>query len=382
MDKLRVVNISLSPSVLDSASVTAGRIAHYGRVTQEYIVVVPSNNDREVRLAENVVVYGVGGSNKLIKLFRVAQKMIELIKDGRCDVVAADQYFFGLLSVWLQKRYGVGFEVVALGFEKFTWLRKQVARFVLQRADSIRVNSPRLVQFIEEQFAIAGEKVHMVPIYVDVETIGLSGGRTDEEQVEFEKHIEWFAREYGGRFNFLSVNRLVPAKNISLQLRAIAKLKDRHPNIFLHVLGDGPLEAELQNEITSLGIASHVKLHGYTAGMKLGAVYSESDCFLLTSDTEGWGMVTIEALTAKLPIVMTDVGAAGEVIIDGESGIVVPVGNLSELVRVMKNVINDTDQRTCLVEGGQQALLSLPSFDEILELYKHSWEYTRREKKI
>lgn len=372
---MHVVNISLSPSVLDTESVTAKRLAHYGTVTDTYTIIVPHTEDTEVRLSANVVAYGVSGSNKLAKLIRIYKKVTELIKEGRCDVLAADQYYFGLLSVFLAKKYNIGFEAIALGFEKFSLVRKYIALYVLRHAHSIRVNSPRLVQFIAEEFGICGKKVHLVPIYVDVESIGLRGDRTPQATNEYEMYIHTFQENYGERFNFLSVNRLVPAKNISLQLQAIEQISKTHPEVFLHILGDGPLQTVLEKEITARGIEDHVKLHGHTTGMALGAMYHTADCFLLTSDNEGWGMVTIEALTASLPIIMTDVGTAGEVIIHGESGMVIPINDVDALVDAMDTIIDDKVIRTKLIQGGQTALQQLLSFEEILVLYKESWEY-------
>jgi len=375
---MKVVNISLSPSILDEASVSATRIGNYGSVVDEYIVVIPYTEDVTVKLHDNVVAYGVSGGNKLTKLWRVRQKIVSLINEGRCDVLATDQYFFGLLGVFLSQRFKIGHEVIALGFEKFTWLRKQIAGFVLKRAGSIRVNSPRLVDFIESEFGIVGEKVHMVPIYVDTEKIGLKGERTSEEQTAYDTEMQQFADQYGASFNFISVNRLVPAKNISLQLQAMAKLAKTNQNIALHILGDGPLEAELQSEIEELNLTEQVWLHGHTTGMRLGAFYNSADCFLLTSNNEGWGMVIVEALTAQLPVVMTDVGAAGEIIFDGESGIVIPIGDVEALARAMQKVIEDQPFREQIIAGGQKALAKLLPLSKLLEMYRTSWEYSLR----
>lgn len=378
---MNVVNISLSPSILDPNGVTATRIRNYGRITEEYIVLVPYSEDKVVKLSDNVVVYGVDGANKLAKLWRIYSKVVSLAKEGRCDVISADQYYFGLMSVFVAWRFKVGFETIALGFEKFTWLRKKVAGFVFAHADSIRVNSPRLMDFVKKEFGMTGDKMHLVPIFVEVEKIGLEGERTDEEQSEYDQEVKSFKTNYSDNFNFLTVNRLVPVKNISLQLRAIAEIKKTHQEVFLHVLGDGPLEDSLDEEIKSLGLDNNVKLHGHTSGMKLGAFYAKADCFLLTSDSEGWGMVIIEALTAELPVIMTDVGAAGEVIIDGESGIVIPTGDLVALIKAMNAVIENDSLRSDLISGTKKALALLPSFDKILSLYKESWEYAYRKRK-
>ena len=59
----------------------------------------------------------------------------------------------------------------------------------------------------------------------------------------------------------------------------------------------------------------------------LASFYKSFDVFLLPSNYEGWGRAVIEAMAAGLPVVMTDVGLAGEVVKNNENGIVVPVGD-------------------------------------------------------
>ncbi|MEK9184817.1 MAG: GtrA family protein, partial [Patescibacteria group bacterium] len=106
----------------------------------------------------------------------------------------------------------------------------------------------------------------------------------------------------------------------------------------------------------------------------VGNYYSQADVFLLTSNSEGWGLVVIEAATYGLPIIMTDVGCAGEVIVNGESGIIIPIGDKKALVRNMKRIIEDQELREKLGANAKLVVQSLPSKEETFELYKESWE--------
>ena len=100
----------------------------------------------------------------------------------------------------------------------------------------------------------------------------------------------------------------------------------------------------------------------------------ECDCFVLTSDYEGWGMVIIEAATAGLPIIMTDVGCAGELIVDGESGLVVPPQDVPALTTAMRQVLTDPALRERLSIGSLHSLKQLPSFEQLLKEYRQNWE--------
>lgn len=370
---MKVVSISLDPQLLDPKSVAASRIARYGTLVESYTVIVPCKHSTKITLAENVTIEGTGGLDKLLQLWHCYRKTRQYILQGACDVLSTDQYFFGLMGVWFVYRHKVALEVVALGFEKFTWLRKRIAQFVLRRSHSIRVNSNWLVSFLEQQFGIRGNKVHMVPIYVVMDTLGLKD-LSGDHAAELQQARDHFKETYGDHFNILAVNRLVPDKNIEMQLRAIAALQHEYPEVLLHIAGSGPEKGKLKTRAAQLGIADRVIWHGHTTGTNLGALYKECDVFVLTSHREGWGMVIAEALTAGLPIVMTNVGAAGDLVKDGESAMVVPVGDAHAFIEVLRRVIHDDHLRQHLRAGCQTALGRLLSQEEILKRYQQSWE--------
>jgi len=100
------------------------------------------------------------------------------------------------------------------------------------------------------------------------------------------------------------------------------KVVEKYSQAELWIVGDGKQRQALKHEVETRLIAS-VKFQGWQDD--LDKFYNQADAFLLTSNSEGWGMVVVEAASFGLPIIMTDVGLAGEVIKDGESGIVIPV---------------------------------------------------------
>jgi hypothetical protein len=140
-----VVSLALDPKVHDPESVVAFRTKAYGEIVAHYSVVVPSPATVITRLSSKATVYGVGGRNKLAKLWRMYARVRTLIAEGRCDVITSqDMYYLGLMGLWFARKHSKGLEVQVLGIEKLTWWRKQIAKFVLKRASVIRALSPRL----------------------------------------------------------------------------------------------------------------------------------------------------------------------------------------------------------------------------------------------
>jgi len=76
---------------------------------------------------------------------------------------------------------------------------------------------------------------------------------------------------------------------------------------------------------------------------------------------------------------MTDVGCAGEVIKNNESGIVIPIGDKNALTRAMINLIDDADLRQRLGQGAKKAVSCLPGKEENLQMYKQACEMAVRE---
>lgn len=371
-----LLTLGLDPKTLDPESVVAFRNRAYGSITTHYTVVVPSRSTMTVKLSDRTTIYGIGGKNKMLQLFKIWQKARHIIREGKCDVITSqDMYYLGLVGLFLARRHHTGLEVQVLGIEKLTPLRKRLACFVLKRAPVVRALSVRIKERLIHEFGVDAKKIEVVTIYVDVNKLGLDV-RTlvGQDALQYEKLSSDFQSQYGGKFNFLTVSRLVPIKHIELQIRGLKALVEEGYDALLHIVGDGPEAPTLKACAQELGLASRVVFHGYKTGMELGHFYIACDCFLLTSQYEGWGMVVIEAATAGLPIIMTDVGCAGELIVDGESGVVIPPLNGKALEDAMKRIIDDPTLRDRVSIGATKAVRALPTFEAVLKDYKKNWE--------
>ena len=373
---MKVLSFSLDPQILKSESVVASRSIRYGSVIDAFTVIVPSHQKVTVTLSDHVIVYGTGGTFKLAQLIGMFLLARKLCATEQYDVVSSqDTYFLGLLAWLVGKKYKMGIEVQVLGIEKLSFLRKKLSQFVLTHAGSIRVLSTGLKKRLVIEFGIPEDKMLLVPIYVDVSSLGFNKTNlTDMQRNEIQTQEKKFKEKYANRFNIVSVNRLVSIKNIPMQLTAIARLQDSFPNLLLHIVGEGPLHDALQQQIETMHLQEHVILEGFKSGPELSPFFSQSDCFVLTSDFEGYGMVVIEAATAGLPIVMTDVGCAGEVIVNEQSGLVIPPKATDQLQHALEKIITNQTLRTHLKEGALSSIRDLPTFETVLERYKASWQ--------
>jgi glycosyltransferase involved in cell wall biosynthesis len=136
-----------------------------------------------------------------------------------------------------------------------------------------------------------------------------------------------------------TVGRLVDLKDHPTLIRAFALLRERRPAI-LQIVGVGPNEDRLRALAQELGVADDVHLLGWRDDPY--SVLQDSDLFVLSSTTEGFGIVIVEALACGLPVVSTDCkGGPREILEDGESGLLVPVGDHQSMARAILQLLED-----------------------------------------
>jgi len=123
----------------------------------------------------------------------------------------------------------------------------------------------------------------------------------------------------------LAVGRFVSQKDYPTLIRAFARLAEKRPNARLVILGKGPLEGEMKRLTRKLGIASRVSMPGYVS--EPWKVYESARCFALSSRSEPFGNVIVEAMAYGLPVVATACSGPLEILQHGRFGKIVPAGD-------------------------------------------------------
>lgn len=354
---MKILNLSLDQQVLNKESRTAKRLAWFDGVVEKCTIIVPARKTEECEIASKILACGSGGGNKIGQLFNIYNKAVNFLARDQYDIITVqDPFYLGAVGLFLARRFKIKLEVQIHGFEKETWLRRLLAKYVINRADGLRVVSRRLQSELINKWGISESKIVIIPVY-------------STAAHELRPNKDYIAHE---PFNFLTVSRLVPVKNIFLQLESLAEIIKDHSQVVLTIVGDGPERERLQQLAKDLGIGDKVKFVGLVDNPD--SFYASADAFLLTSNKEGWGLVVIEAGSFGLPVIMTDVGCAGEVVVDNESGLVVPVGPKTALVEAMSKLIKDQALRSRLGSNLAQKVALLPSKDQTLSLYSQAWK--------
>jgi glycosyltransferase involved in cell wall biosynthesis len=148
----------------------------------------------------------------------------------------------------------------------------------------------------------------------------------------------------------ITVGRLKSPKDFPTLVRAVASLR---PDAFdeLLVVGDGPDRGALAGEVSSLGLDGRIRLLGERADV--AALLAGADIFVLSSRSEGLPLSVIEAMAAGLPVVASAVGGLHELVVDGETGLLVRPGDPAALAEALRRLVADRDCRRQLGDAGR-----------------------------
>ena len=153
-------------------------------------------------------------------------------------------------------------------------------------------------------------------------------------------------------FVFITVSRLLEKKGVDTAILALAALLPQHPDCRLLVVGTGPMETELRALAHRMGLTGRVVFAGHVADEELAAHYRLGEAFVLANrtlpngDTEGFGLVLLEASACGLPVIGGRDGGTGSAVIDGATGLLVDAHKVEAVAAAMARLrLNDAERR-------------------------------------
>ena len=138
----------------------------------------------------------------------------------------------------------------------------------------------------------------------------------------------------------VAVARLVPIKNVPLLVEAIARVRERVPNVHLVIVGDGPERSAVRALVGELGLVDCVTFTGQVPHRDTPACSRTGDVFALSSDFDNSPNAMLEAMASGLPVVATEAGGIREFLGAG-GGLVVPRGDAAALAKALERYLTD-----------------------------------------
>lgn len=217
----------------------------------------------------------------------------------------------------------------------------RLAKLLYPRADKIIAASEAVASDVEEFFEVDRPCVCYNPF--DLETI-----RSRANEPVNHPFV-------GSDPLFIAVGRLSTTKNINTLIHAFSYFNEIR-NARLLILGEGPQRDDLESLIDQIGIKKQVSMLGFVDNPY--KYIRASDALVLSSISEGFGNVIVEAFACGTPVVSTDCGGPREILADGEYGLLVPVGNTKALADAMQTVVNNPPEVPSLQSRAERFSIS------------------------
>lgn len=182
----------------------------------------------------------------------------------------------------------------------------------------------------------------------------------------------------GGDKVCISVGRLVPVKGHSYLISAMPKVLGTVPSAKLLLVGDGELRNELEEQTKREGVSKSVIFTGLRDDIP--ELLAMSDLFVLSSINEGMGKVLVEAMAVGLPVVATKVGGVPAVVVDGETGIIVPPKDPDAMARAIIRLLTDPDTSIKMGKAGRKRVYPDFSVETMIEKIENLYENLIQEK--
>jgi glycosyltransferase involved in cell wall biosynthesis len=178
-------------------------------------------------------------------------------------------------------------------------------------------------------------------------------------------------------FRILFVGRLDERKGVTYLLQALPQILDKQA-VRLRIVGQGILESELKSECQRLGLEGVVDFLGVVSKEELANEYAACDVFVLPAivdskgDTEGLGIVMIEALAHQKPVVATNVGGIADVICHHQTGILVPEKDPIALADAILLVLAQPEWSAALGKRGLEDVSERFAWSRIVSLWQQA----------
>ncbi|MBS1821027.1 MAG: glycosyltransferase [Acidobacteria bacterium] len=177
-------------------------------------------------------------------------------------------------------------------------------------------------------------------------------------------------------FTLLFVGRLAPVKNLSTLIHATALARTRVPGLKLWVVGHGHERESLESLVHELGIAESVTFWGER--LDVAGFFAAADVYCMSSVSEGLPMSLLQAMSAGLPSIVTDVGGMAEVVKNAQAGLATPVGDADAMASAIVRMAGDKSLRDGFADNARAAYHANFTLDRMDEAYMDLYSRPRR----
>jgi len=234
---------------------------------------------------------------------------------------------------------------------------KPAVTFSINKSDVVTCVSESLKKDTLSSFVIKQE-IEVIPNFIDTSLYEMSGPCMRPQIAP------------NGEKIITHISNMRKVKRIPDVIEVFHRINREEPSILL-MLGEGPEREKAEQQARELGILDHVRFLGKTN--EVYKLLCMSDLFLLPSETESFGLVALEAMAAKVPVISSNAGGLPEVNIHGETGYLADVGDVASMATLGLSILQDEALHEKFSKQAYQRALEF-SIKEIVPKYEAAYE--------
>lgn len=245
--------------------------------------------------------------------YHAADAMAELCRDLNVDIWHSHDYKTNVLGRLIRRKHPMKLVTTAHGFTRETWrtrLYYHVDNLAMLGYDHVIAVSPPLMKHCAYH-GVNPDRLSYIPNAIDA---------AEYTRTRTPAQAKSAMGLPSDRFAIGVIGRLSPEKGVDRAIRMMADLLKTHPQVELHLVGDGPQRAELENLANQLAVAHAIRWWGWQTDTQ--PIYEMLDTLLLPSHTEGLPNAVLEAMAMNVPVAATDVGGVSDLLDHGDCGVI------------------------------------------------------------
>jgi glycosyltransferase involved in cell wall biosynthesis len=276
---------------------------------------------------------------------RALRRLASLIRSFRPDVLHAHDYKTNVLSALFGKWFGVPAVTTLHGYVSVSPRLNayyRIDRWALRRMERVFVVSSDLIEYAR-QTPVAPERIVLIENGIDLDEFRRRRTVTEAKlALGLDPHT----------FTVAAVGRLTEEKGFDVLIRAAKLLRDGGWRGRILIAGEGPDRAALESLIGELACGDVVRLMGYRSDV--ADLLQASDAFVLSSRREAFPNAVLEAMALQAPIVATRVAGVPDMLVDGESGLLVDAEDASGIAAALRRLSDDRTLGERLARAARQ----------------------------
>jgi len=372
-----IFSIGSDRKLFEQGSTVATRTTQYGKRFEHLAIVVfslKSHGLSALKLSPEVTLYPTNSRNRfmyVLDAIRIGKEVIlrEKFVRGQSVITCQDPFESGLVGWRIAGKFRfplhlqVHTDFLSPYFKTGTiqCIRVILGKFLIRKAQGVRVVSKRILDSFKKHNIVLKCEPQVLPIRITFPVPKVP----DMRSAPFPEF----------KFTILMMSRLEKEKRIQDALIAFKTVLQIYSHAGLVIAGEGREKATLLKYAQDLDVAGSVRFLGWVSDTS--NLLASADVFLSTSEYEGYGMSVIEAGLAGVPVVTTDVGVSGEVLVDGRNSYIVSVGDTMGVANRIIDLITHNQVRSVLSQALREDITArIPSLTQYTDAYVQGLEET------